>query len=153
MPLRLDDVPPGVAFAATEGGGFPDSVSADLYDEHSGPAGGELRYRRLGVDSWTDLQARFVRGDVAGKGQLTARLPESLAPGTYVFRAEAVDAAGNAAASTRRADGTEMTLRKPPPRRRAPRSATGAGQARPPRRAARRGYSPACAGAGGEAPP
>jgi hypothetical protein len=116
VPLRLDDVPPGVAFAATDaGGGFPDSVSADLYDEHSGPAGGELRYRRLGVDSWTDLQARFVRADAAGRGQLTARLPESLTPGIYVFRAEAVDAAGNAAASTRRADGTEMTLRKPPP--------------------------------------
>ena len=113
---RFDDVPPGVAFAATDtGGAFPDTVSADLYDEHSGPAGGELRYRRLGADSWTDLQARFVRGEAAGKGQLTARLPESLAPGTYLFRAEAVDAAGNAAASTRRADGTEMTLRKPPP--------------------------------------
>ena len=66
VPLRLDDVPPGVAFAATTGGGFPDSVSADVYDEHSGPAGGELRYRRLGADSWTDLQARFVRGDAAG---------------------------------------------------------------------------------------
>jgi hypothetical protein len=116
VPLRFDDVPPGVAFAAAgAGGGFPDSVGADLYDEHSGPAGGELRYRRLGVDSWTDLQARFVRGDAAGRGQLTARLPESLAPGTYVFRAEAVDAAGNTAASTRRADGTEMTLRKPSP--------------------------------------
>ena len=92
--------PPASPSRPTEGGGFPDSVSADLYDEHSGPAGGELRYRRLGADSWTDLQARFVRGDAAGKGQLTARLPESLAPGTYVFRAEAVDAAGNAAAST-----------------------------------------------------
>lgn len=115
VPLRLDDVPPGVAFAATEGGGFPELVSADVYDEHSGPAGGELRYRRLGADAWVDLQARFVRGDGAEKGQLTARIPESLAPGAYVFRAEAVDAAGNAAASTRRADGTEMTLRKPPP--------------------------------------
>jgi Bacterial Ig-like domain len=116
VPLRFDDVAPGVAFAATEaGGGFPDSVAADLYDEHSGPAGGELCLRRLGTDSWTDLQARFVRGDAAGRGQLTARLPESLAPGVYVFRAEAVDAAGNEAASTRRADGTEMTLRKPPP--------------------------------------
>jgi hypothetical protein len=136
VPLRFDDVPPGVAFAVGEAGGsFPESLSADLYDEHSGPAGGELRYRRLGADSWTDLQARFVRGE-AGKGQLTARLPESLAPGTYLFRAEAVDAAGNAASSTRRADGTEMTLRKPPP---PPPSADGDGRDRGARSPSARG--------------
>jgi hypothetical protein len=33
----------------------------------------------------------------------------------YLFQAEATDGAGNSASSTRRVDGTEMTLRKPPP--------------------------------------
>jgi Bacterial Ig-like domain len=115
VPLRFDDVPPGVAFSTESGSGFPETVGADLYDEHSGPAGGELRYRRLEADSWTDLSARFVPGEGAPRARLVARLPDSLAPGTYVFRAEAADGAGNSASTTRRADGTEMTLRKPPP--------------------------------------
>jgi hypothetical protein len=38
-----------------------------------------------------------------------------LAAGTYVFQAEAVDAAGNRATTTLRADGTEMAIRKLPP--------------------------------------
>ncbi len=44
--------------------------------------------------------------------QLVAALPGDLGPGTYVFRADAVDGAGNAASTTRRADGVEMTVRK-----------------------------------------
>ena len=39
-------------------------------------------------------------------------MPDDLGPGTYVFRADAVDVAGNAASTTRRADGTEMAVRK-----------------------------------------
>ena len=116
VPLRFDDVPPGVAFSAEDGGhGFPESIAADLFDQHSGPTGGELRYRRLGVDSWTDLKARFVSGADPAKAQLVARLPESLPAGTYLFRADVADGAGNSATTTRRADGTEMTLRKLPP--------------------------------------
>jgi hypothetical protein len=129
VPLRLDDVPPGVAFADT-GAGFPDSISADVYDEHSGPEAGEIRYRRLGADAWTDLQARFVRGEHPDRAQLVARLPESLPPGTYLFQAVANDAAGNSATATRRADGTEMTLRKLPP---PPPERAAAGTASPPK--------------------
>jgi hypothetical protein len=113
MPLRLDNVPPGVAFAADSGPGLPDSIRADVSDEHSGPSGGEVDYRRLGVDTWTELPTKFARGEEPGKAQLVASLPNSLQPGVYVFRAEAVDAAGNVALTTRRADGTEMALRKP----------------------------------------
>src|SRR5262249_14687037 len=43
-----------------------------------------------------------------------ARTPE-LAPGTYVFRAEATDGAGNLAATSLRADGTQMAIRKVAP--------------------------------------
>ena len=46
------------------------------------------------------------------KRELLARLPSDLGPGTYVFRVDAADAAGNTATSTRRSDGTEMTVRK-----------------------------------------
>jgi hypothetical protein len=113
VPLRFDNVPPGVAFAADSGPGLPDSIRADVSDEHSGPAGGDIVYRRLGADSWAELPTKLVRGEDPAKAQLVASLPDSLAPGVYVFRADAVDAAGNPASSTRRADGTEMALRKP----------------------------------------
>ena len=115
VPLRLDDVPPGVAFTADPGTGFPDSIRADVSDEHSGPAGGEIHYRRLGTDRWIELPAKLVPGAAPGQAQLVAPLPDALAPGTYVFRADAVDAAGNTASTTRRADGVEMALRKAPP--------------------------------------
>jgi hypothetical protein len=116
VPLRFDDVAPGVAFAVGAEPGFPASVSAEVLDRHSGPASGEIRVRRLGADAWTDLPTRFVGGG-QGQAQLVAAVPESLPPGTYLFRAEAVDAAGNSATTTRRSDGTEMALRKaaPPP--------------------------------------
>jgi len=115
VPLRLDDVPPGVAFTADSGAGFPDSIRADVSDEHSGPAGGEIHYRRLGTDRWIELPAKLVPSAAPGQAQLVAPLPDALAPGTYVFRADAVDAAGNTASTTRRADGVEMALRKAPP--------------------------------------
>lgn len=112
VPLRFDDVPPGVAFAAAEGDGFPEVLRADVFDEHSGPADGEIRYRRIGSEEWVDLSARLQRTDSAQRAQLIARLPESLPAGTYLFRADSADAAGNTTSTTRRVDGTEMTLRK-----------------------------------------
>jgi hypothetical protein len=113
VPLRFDDVVPTLAFGPVEGEAFPEWIRADVLDEHSGPAGGDLRFRKVGSDQWSELAARFQPGDSPQRGQLIARLPESLPPATYVFRADAVDAAGNTASTTRRADGTEMALRKP----------------------------------------
>ena len=119
VPLRLDDVPPGVAFAADTAPALTESVRADVFDRHSGPASGEIRYRRLGVDAWTELATKFnLTRPREGYGQLVAAVPDTLPPGTYLFRADAVDAAGNSSSTTRRADGTEMALRKavaPPP--------------------------------------
>ncbi|HEY6550708.1 MAG TPA: hypothetical protein VIY71_05855, partial [Solirubrobacterales bacterium] len=113
VPLRFDDVPPGVAFdPAGTGAAVPEQIRALVTDTHSGPAGGEIDYRRLESQQWTELPAKFQRGDTADAAQLVARLPSDLGPGTYVFRASASDAAGNAASTTRRADGTEMTVRK-----------------------------------------
>jgi hypothetical protein len=115
LPLRFDDVPPGVAFEpAAAGDAVPSQIAAQIGDVLSGPASGEIHYRRLGSEQWSELAAKFQRGESAESASLLARLPTDLAPGTYAFRADAVDAAGNAASTTRRADGIEMTVRKLP---------------------------------------
>jgi hypothetical protein len=114
LPLRFDDVPPGLAFTASEGSDIPEQLRAAVSDAHSGPAAGTISYRRLGVEAWTELPTKLRPGAEAGKAELVAPTPE-LAPGTYVFRADAVDGAGNATSTTLRADGTEMALRKTPP--------------------------------------
>jgi hypothetical protein len=114
VPLRFDDVPPGVAFAVDEGADIPTELRAPVTDTHSGPAAGTISYRRLNVEAWTELPTKLVPDATAGKATLTARMPE-LAPGTYVFRADAADGAGNANSTTLRADGTEMAIRKTPP--------------------------------------
>jgi hypothetical protein len=113
LPLRFDDVPPGVAFGPTAAGdALPALVTAQITDAHSGPLEGEIHYRRLDGQQWIELPAKFQRGESADRAELAARIPSDLGPGTYVFRADAVDAAGNTATTTRRADGTEMSLRK-----------------------------------------
>lgn len=118
LPMRLDDVPPGVAFESVPdpaGAELPAIVSARVSDEHSGAAGGQIAYKRVNAEHWVDLPSKLEGGGAPGAGRLVAAVPGSLEPGTYVFRAFARDAAGNDASTTRRADGTEMALRKLPP--------------------------------------
>ncbi len=118
IPMRLDDVPPGVAFEPTPestGPELPQTISAAVSDEHSGPASGEIEYRRLSAEHWIELPTKLRPESQAGKAILVASMPNGLDPGTYVFRADATDGAGNRASTTRRADGTEMALRKTPP--------------------------------------
>lgn len=114
VPLRLDDVAPGVAFAAAEGEGVPAQIQADVTDANSGPASGTIYYRPLDSERWTELQTKLVPGNDPSVAHLVSPTPD-LQPGTYLFRADAVDAAGNSASSTRRVDGTEMAVRKLPP--------------------------------------
>jgi hypothetical protein len=113
VPLRFDDVPPAVAFAVEEGADIPAQIRATVSDVHSGPAGGTISYRRLGAEAWAELPTK-AQPDGAGKATLLARTPE-LAPGTYVFRADAADGAGNTVSTTLRADGTQMAIRRTPP--------------------------------------
>jgi hypothetical protein len=109
LPLRFDDGPPKVAFAD----GDPDggAVVATVADNLSGPAGGQLSYRRDDSPNWTDLPTKLaaIPGG-AGRATLTAPIP-ALPAGTWVFRAEAADAAGNTATSTAHADGSPMSIR------------------------------------------
>ena len=115
VPLRFDDVPPTVAFAASgDGLEIPEQVRADVADALSGAASGTISYRRLGVEDWTALPTKLQPDAGTGKAVLLARTPD-LAPGTYVFQADALDGAGNTASTTLRADGTEMAIRKTPP--------------------------------------
>lgn len=111
VPLRFDDVRPKVAFATEQPG---DRVIADVADEHSGPASGELLYRRVDATAWIELPTKLVAADAPGQAHLVAPMPD-LGYGTFVFRADAVDAAGNTASTVLRADGTQMAIRREPP--------------------------------------
>jgi len=110
VPLRFDDVRPQVAFAveASEA-----QVRATVADAHAGPASGQLLYRPVDATVWAELPTKLLP-TAAGAADLVAPMPE-LDYGTYVFRADATDAAGNSASTTLRADGTQMAIRKLPP--------------------------------------
>jgi hypothetical protein len=110
VPLRFDDVPPSLAFVDAPDG----QLRADVADAHSGPASGSLFYRRLDSSQWVELPSKLAPADTAGSGHLVAPLPE-LGYGTYVFRADISDAAGNTASTSLRADGTQMSIRRTPP--------------------------------------
>jgi len=110
VPLRFDDLKPAVAFADGEPG---ERLQATVSDSHSGPAAGEILYRRIDAPSWTELPTKLVPGD-GGAATLGAPMPE-LGVGTFVFRADAEDAAGNTASTSLRADGTQMAIRRVPP--------------------------------------
>ncbi len=111
VPLRLDTVRPGIAFAPAAGTEPPERIRAEVDDADSGPAGGSILYRRADSERWLELPTKLLPGDAAGRAHLVAPMPE-IAPGTYLFRADAFDGAGNAASTTLRADGTQMALRK-----------------------------------------
>jgi hypothetical protein len=111
IPLHFDDVRPKVAFSAEAS---ETQVQAEVSDEHSGPAGGGIFYRRLDASDWTELPTKLVPADAPDKAHLVAPMPD-LGYGTFVFRADAVDAAGNSASTILRADGTQMAIRREPP--------------------------------------
>jgi hypothetical protein len=113
VPLRLDDVSPELAFATAQPEG---QVVAEVADADSGPASGQILYRRVDADRWTELPTKLVPGGAAGEAGLVAPMPD-LGAGTFVFRADGADAAGNTASTSLRADGTQMAIRRVPPPR------------------------------------
>ncbi len=118
IPLRFDNVLPEVAFepvVESAAVALPETLRARLNDAHSGPARGEILYRPLGDERWIELPTKLVAGDSRERAELVARIPSDLDPGTYVFRVDVADAAGNEASNRRRLDGIEMALRKLPP--------------------------------------
>jgi hypothetical protein len=117
-PLLFDNVAPDVAFAGSkddEDDGIPEEIHAQVEDADSGAAaGGTISYRRVNDPRWHELVTKTRPGAAPGSAELVAPTPE-IDPGTYVFRVEARDHAGNTAATTRRADGSQMAIRKLPP--------------------------------------
>ena len=109
--LRLDDVNP-VAFLLSPDPETPELLGATVSDQHSGPAGGVISYRRQGGGGWEDLATRF---DAEGQnGSLSATFPsDDLPPGRYDIRTRVRDLAGNEAVSDRRLDGTVLVLKAP----------------------------------------
>jgi hypothetical protein len=114
VPLRFDDVPPVLAFLGHEGEGAADRLEVEVGDAHSGPAAGAIVYRRADSQHWIELPTKLSSTAAAGVAHLSAPMPD-LSPGTYLFRADAVDGAGNTISTTRRADGTEMAVRRVAP--------------------------------------
>jgi hypothetical protein len=110
VPLRFDDVRPQVAFST---GSTEVQVKATVTDEHSGPASGQILYRAVDAERWIELPTKLVPG-AARSADLVAPMPE-LGLGTFVFRVDAADAAGNTASTGLRADGTQMAIRRVPP--------------------------------------
>jgi hypothetical protein len=97
LPMRLDDVPPGVAFEPVldlAGAELPATVSAVANDEHSGIAGGQITYRRVNAEHWGELPTKLEQGEAPLAARLVAPVPGGLEPGTYVFRVVAEDVSG-----------------------------------------------------------
>ena len=111
VPLRFDDLRPEVRFSTEPAEA---RIEAEVSDPDSGPAGGQILYRRVDADAWNELPTKLVPGDRPELSRLVAPTPE-LGFGTFVFRADASDAAGNAASTSLRADGTQMAIRRVPP--------------------------------------
>ncbi len=109
VPLRFDELAPTLAFAAGPDAPAPAQLVVAVGDSHSGPAAGAISYRRADSERWLELPTKLA-AIAPGAAELRAPTPE-LGPGTYVFRAEALDAAGNAASSTLRGDGSRMAVR------------------------------------------
>lgn len=109
--LRFDDLDP-VAFVHGPERETPELLRATVSDEHSGPAGGVIGYRRQGSEKWWDLPTRFV---VDGRqAELKADFPsDDLPPGRYDIRVRVRDGAGNEAVSDLRPDGTRLVLKAP----------------------------------------
>jgi hypothetical protein len=111
VPLRLDDVPPTLAFEPVAAGEVPAYLIAPIADPLSGPQGGSISYRRAAEPAWRPLPTELLPGGATGT-RLVAETPDLAEGVEYLFQADAVDAAGNAATTVLRADGAPMTLRK-----------------------------------------
>ncbi len=109
--VRIDESPPQVAFVASQDPAEPERMEAVVSDPLSGP---DPTRGSIGVRPARSRQP-FARLPTAVAGnRLLARWDSDAFPaGTYEFSATGYDAAGNAASSERRANGTRVVLTNP----------------------------------------
>ena len=107
--VLIDTTAPVPVFVEEQDPVDPELIRATVGERDSGVEGGTISYHRVGGKG-TFLKA-VTR--ITGKG-LEARIPsDDLSPGSYEFRVEAVDRAGNSGTSSITGDGTAMVLRLP----------------------------------------
>ncbi len=110
--VRIDRTPPEIAFTNSQDPRDPDLVRVRVADPLSGPDlnRGSIAVRRAGGgERFQPLPAESPAG-----GALSARWASDAYPrGEYEFRAVAYDAAGNAAVTTLRQNGSAMVLTNP----------------------------------------
>lgn len=107
--VLVDNAPPELWFSNSEDPEDPELIRARVADAHSGLSERpRMLMRRVGTEAWQELDTERAGSD------LTARVNSAALPaGDYEFRLEAVDVAGNAAASAQRQNGQAMVLRFP----------------------------------------
>jgi hypothetical protein len=104
--VRIDSTPPRVAFANRLDPGDPERIEASVGDALSGPS---PRRGGIGVRPARSRQGFAPLPTTVNGNRLLARWdPDAHPAGSYEFQASAYDAAGNAATSTLRSDGTRM---------------------------------------------
>ena len=107
--VHVDNAPPSLAFANSEDPADPELIRVAASDPHSGIAAAQIRIRPMeGAGDWKPLSTQ------AEGGELRTRVDSrAYPPGRYELRAEAADVAGNAAATTSRANGEPMVVNLP----------------------------------------
>jgi hypothetical protein len=110
--VRIDRGTPSVAFANSEDPRDPDLLRVRVADALAGP---DLSRGRIGVrPAGSGDRFQPLPPGPSGSGELRARWDsDAYPPGEYEFRAVGYDAAGNAAATTRRRNGAPMVLPSP----------------------------------------
>lgn len=109
--LRFDDVPP-VGYFSEQDSGRPELLEVPVADHHSGVARGVIAIRPAAGGDWRELPTGLT--GPADARRLTARLPsEDLGAGIWVARATVEDAAGNTTVTSRRGNGSPVSIRMP----------------------------------------
>lgn len=115
--VRIDRDAPAASFANSQHPGDPELIRVRIRDSLSGPdlSQGWIGVRRAGSgDPFEPLHSEPARIDLpAGEGLQAHWDSDVYPPGEYEFWAIGYDRAGNAATTTRRSDGTRMTLPNP----------------------------------------
>ncbi len=106
--MLVDNTPPELAFQNSQDPNDPELIRVAAIDSGSGVHSGSIAYRRIGAGSWIPLQTTVSSDRLEAHVEST-----SVPPGDYEFVATATDVAGNANATTKRADGQPMILTFP----------------------------------------